>query len=283
MLRRVISGAFAAALTPLTAGGAALDEAAFAPYVEFLATGGVDGILACGTTGEGILLTLDERRRAAELFLAAASAHGLPVAVHCGAQTTADTGALAAHAAEAGAAAVAVIAPPYFALDERALQGHFEVAAAACAPLPFYIYEFEARAGYAVPLAVIERLRTGVPNLRGLKVSDKPWDRFEPYLLEGLDIFVGPEAFVTRGLERGAAGAVSGLASVYPDVVAALVRERTPERSAEAERLRAELERFPFHAAAKTVAARRGAAIGPDVRPPLRRLTDSELAELPLP
>jgi len=207
----------------------------------------------------------------------------LPVAVHCGAQTTADTAALAAHAAEAGAAAVAVIAPPYFALDEPALQAHLEAAAAACAPLPFYIYEFEARAGYAVPLALIERLRTSVSNLRGLKVSDKPWEKLEPYLLEGLDIFVGAEALVARGLERGAAGAVSGLASVYPEVVAALVRERTRERSAEAERLRGELERFPFHAAAKTVAAKRGAAIGPDVRAPLRRLTEDELAELPLP
>jgi dihydrodipicolinate synthase/N-acetylneuraminate lyase len=278
----VIRGAFAAALTPLSPGGASLGEAAFGPYVEFLAAGGVDGILACGTTGEGILLTLEERRRVAELFLAAAGPHGLDVAVHCGAQTTADTAALAAHAAAAGAAAVAVIAPPYFALDEPALEAHFAAAAAACAPLPFYVYEFEARAGYAVPIPVIERLRERAPNLRGLKVSDRPWERFEPYLLDGLDIFVGPEALVPRGLERGAAGAVSGLASVYPDVVAALVRERTPELGAEAERLRAELDRLPFHAAAKAVVARRGVPIGPDVRPPLRQLTEAELAALPL-
>jgi dihydrodipicolinate synthase/N-acetylneuraminate lyase len=283
MLGGVIRGAFAAALTPLTAGGASLDEPAFAPYVDFLAAGGVDGVLACGTTGEGILLSPAERRRAAELFLAAAGAHGLPVAVHCGAQTTAETASLAAHAAAAGAAAVAVIAPPYFALDERALQAHFEAAAAACAPLPFYVYEFEARAGYAVPLAVIERLREGVPNLRGLKVSDKPWELLEPYLLEGLDIFIGPESLVARGLEEGAAGAVSGLAAVYPEVVSALVRERTAALAEQAERLRIELDRFPFHAAAKVVAARRGVPIRPDVRPPLRQLTDAELAGLTLP
>src|SRR5262249_44419647 len=148
----------------------ALDEAAFAPYVDFLATGGGDGILACGTTGEGILLAPDERRRAAQLFLAAAAQPAPPRAGPPGAPTPPAPAALAAPAAGAGAAAVAVIAPPYFALDERALERHFQVAAAACAPLPFYVYEFEARAGYAVPIALIERLREGAPNLRGLKV-----------------------------------------------------------------------------------------------------------------
>jgi dihydrodipicolinate synthase/N-acetylneuraminate lyase len=279
----MIRGAFAAALTPLRDGGGALDEAAFAPYVGFLADGGVDGILACGTTGEGILLSLEERRRAAELFLAAASDRALAVAVHCGAQTTADTAVLAAHAAESGADAVAVIAPPYFALDDRALEAHFVAAAAACAPLPFYLYEFAARSGYAVPVEMVERLRERVSNLRGLKVSDKPWEKVEPYLIDGLDIFVGAESLVAQGLAHGAAGAVSGLAAVYPEVVAALVREPMPEHTAEAERLRAELERFPFHAAAKVVAARRGVPIEPDVRAPLRVLTDAELTELALP
>ena len=98
----MIRGAFAAALTPLADGGARLDEEAFAPYAAWLADGGVDGILACGTTGEGILLDEAERRRAAELFIAASRGR-LDVAVQCGAQTTAETAALAAHAAEAGA------------------------------------------------------------------------------------------------------------------------------------------------------------------------------------
>jgi dihydrodipicolinate synthase/N-acetylneuraminate lyase len=278
----VIRGAFAAALTPLRDGGSALDEEAFGVYVDFLAAGGIDGVLALGTTGEGILLSAAERRRALELFVAA-SADRLPVAAHCGAQTTADTAALAAHAAEAGAAAVAVIAPPYFPLDEAALGAHFEAAARACDPLPFYVYEFEARSGYAVPVAVVERLRETVPNLRGLKVSDKPWERVEPYLLYGLDVFVGSEPLVVRGLEAGAAGAVSGLAASYPEVVAALLAERTPERVAEVERLRTALERFPFHAASKVVLARRGVPVRPDVRAPLRRLTDAELSALELP
>ena len=99
----MLHGALAAAVTPLRDGGTALDEAAVGPYVEFLAAGGVDGVLVLGTTGEGILLDRRERSRVAELYVDAARGR-LSVAVHCGAQTTADTVALADHAAVAGTA-----------------------------------------------------------------------------------------------------------------------------------------------------------------------------------
>ncbi len=282
MLARVIRGAFAAVLTPLRSGGDALDEDAVAPYVAFLARGGVDGVFVAGTTGEGILLRLGERRRLAELFVEAA-AGSLTVAVHCGAQSTAETVALAAHAAESGAAAVAVIPPPYFLLDALALESHLLAAAAACAPLPFYAYEFAARSGYAIPLEVVARVREHADNLRGLKVSDTPWERVEPYLLEGLDVFVGAEELVARGLAAGAAGAVSGLASAYPEVVAALVADPSAVHAATAARLRGELQRYPFHAACKLVVGRRGVPLGPDVRAPLRGLTSEEQAALTLP
>src|SRR5918999_3286910 len=87
-----------AAVTPLRDGGDALDEAAVWPMVRFLADHGADGVFACGTTGEGILLSLEERMRAAVLFRAALT-DGLLI-VHCGAQSTADTRRLATHAAE---------------------------------------------------------------------------------------------------------------------------------------------------------------------------------------
>src|SRR5881392_3422640 len=219
----MLKGALAAAVTPLAGGGETLDEDAFDPLVVFLESSGLDGLLALGTTGEGILLSSEERRRAAELFLAARP-DGFAVAVHCGAQTTRETEELAAHAADLGVDAVAVIGPPYFALDERALLAHFAAAASACEPVAFYVYEFEARSGYAVPLRLLERLREEATNFVGLKVSDKPWERFEPYLLEGLDVFVGPEALIARGLAGGAAGVVSGLATAFPGEVVAAFR-----------------------------------------------------------
>ena len=271
----MLRGALAAAVTPLREGGEALDEAAFGPYLAYLAAGGLDGILALGTTGEGILVRLEERRRAAELFVDAAG-DGLQVAVHCGAQTTADTVGLAEHAAVIGADAVAVIGPPYYPLDEEAIVAHFAAAAEACAPLPFYLYEFRARAGYSIPPAAIERLRDLAPNLAGLKVSNQPFEDVEPYLIEGLDVFVGAESLVLRGLERGAAGAVSGLAAVFPELVARLVHERTGEVG----EVRARLERFPFQAAAKFCLGKLGVPVREDVRRPLRPLLHAEKTEL---
>jgi dihydrodipicolinate synthase/N-acetylneuraminate lyase len=270
----VLRGALAAAVTPLRDGGAALDEDAFAVYCRFL--GRLDGVLALGTTGEGLLLSVEERKRVVELFIGG----DLDVIAHCGAQTTAATVELAEHAASAGAAGVAVIGPPYFRLDGDALLAHFAAAARACAPLPFYVYEFEAASGYPVPLEVLSRLREVAPNLAGLKVSDAPWERFAPYLVEGLDVFVGPEALIGQGIGAGAVGAVSALASAFPERVAAAVREPRGQEAAGMGELRAAIERFPRHAALKRVLARRGVPIREDVRPPLRGLRDDERAEL---
>jgi dihydrodipicolinate synthase/N-acetylneuraminate lyase len=258
----MLRGRLAAAVTPLRDGGAALDEPAFAPYVDFLAAGGLDGLLALGTTGEGILLSTDERKRAAGLFVDAAGGR-LQVAVHCGAQTTADTVALARHTADVGADAVAVIGPPYFAYDQEALYRHFAAAADAAGELPFYLYEFQARAGYSIPPAVIGRLGD---RIAGLKVSNRPFEAVEPYLLDGLDVFIGAESLIERGLEAGAVGSVSGLAAAFPE-------GGRPER-------RSELERFPYHSALKTVIGLRGVSVRPDVRPPLRTLTAEEREEL---
>ena len=271
----MIKGALAAAVTPLRDDGGSLDDGAFPALAEFLADRGLDGILAMGTTGEGILLSPAERRRVTDLFVAACSGR-LDVAVHCGAQTTADTVALAEHAASAGADAVAVIGPPYFQLDDTELLAHLKAAAAACAPTPFYVYEFAKVSGYAVPVSVVEGLRDVAPNLAGMKVSDSPFASVEPYLLEGLDIFIGAEGLIAAGMERGARGSVSALATAFPELVGAAVRDPSSDRSAQLAELRDGLEAFPRHAALKRILGLRGVAVREDVRPPLRGLIDEE-------
>jgi dihydrodipicolinate synthase/N-acetylneuraminate lyase len=146
--------------------------------------------------------------------------------------------------------------------------------------VPFYVYEFAARSGYAVPLQTIAALRDEAPNFVGLKVSDTPWDRFEPYLLDGLDVFVGPEALIPRALAGGAAGAVSGLAASFPDAVVALMREPTAEHGERVGALRASLQALPFHAASKMVLGLRGVPVRGGVRAPLRDLSEEERVDV---
>jgi dihydrodipicolinate synthase/N-acetylneuraminate lyase len=267
-----------ASVTPLRDDGAALDEGAIGPYVAFLESHAADGVFACGTTGEGILLTLGERRRAARAFR---SALGGKLIVHAGAQTTADTVALAADAAELGADAVAVIAPPYFPLDDGALTAHFVAAARACAPLPFYCYAFTARSGYPLPVDVIRRIAESVDNLAGLKVSESPFERVAPYLDLGLPVLIGNEPLIPAGVAHGAIGTVSGMAAAFPDVVREALDAADQAAGARLAELRAAMEAGgQFIAATKHVLGTRGVPVGPGVRAPLRTLTPDEAAVL---
>ena len=111
-------------------------------------------------------------------------------------------------------------------------------------------------------------------------MSDTPWAAFAPYLLPGFEIFVGPEALIHQGLEAGAVGAVSALASAFPREVAEVVRSPTAEGAAHLAELRAFVERFPRQAALKRLLARQGVPVREEVRAPLRSLTVEEREEL---
>jgi dihydrodipicolinate synthase/N-acetylneuraminate lyase len=267
---------FAASVTPLRDGGSRLDERAIEPLARFLVEGGVDGIFALGTTGEGVLLTMAERKIVAERFREVRAGK---LIVHCGAQSTADTSALASHAAGIGADGVAVIPPPYFLLNDDALVEHFVAAAAACSPTPFYLYAFAARSGYPLPVAVVERVRERVDNVAGLKVSEAPFERVEPYLGLGLPVYVGAEKLIPAALAAGAAGAVSGLAAAFPETVAEVVANPDEAGAKRLEVLRGAVERFPFQSALKGILRARGVPIEVDVRAPLPALRPDQADE----
>lgn len=278
MIQR-LAGAIAASVTPLRDGGRVVDVSAIDGLTRSLAGGGVDGVLACGTTGEGVLLDVGERRAVTEAFVSSAP-DGFAVAVHAGAQTSADTIALAAHAQAVGADAVAVIAPPYFPLDDEELTRHLVSAANAADPLPFYVYEFAGRSGYPIPPAVVTKVRENAPNVVGMKVSDAPFSAVRPYLDLGLDVFIGSEPLVLEGMAAGAVGSVSGLAAAFPEITAALVHEHSDVAHEQVRRLRDELAGIPFHSALKEALVARDVLNAPDVRPPLRGLTDDERARV---
>ena len=123
---------------------------------------------------------------------------------------------------------------------------------------------------------MVRLLRKERGNVVGMKVSDTPFDAVEPYLEEdGIDVFIGSEPLVRAGMERGAVGAVSGLASAWPDTVAALVHDHSPEAHLRVTELRERLE-DPVPCRFEAGAGRPGRDPARDVRPPLRGLTLEE-------
>ena len=114
------------------------------------------------------------------------------------------------------------------------------------------------------------------PNLLGLKVSDTPFDAVRPYLGLGLDVLIGSEPLVREGMALGAVGAVSGLATAFPEIVSALVHDGSDDAHARVTHLRRTMDGVPFQAALKEILVVNGVIASVDVRAPLRGLTEAE-------
>jgi dihydrodipicolinate synthase/N-acetylneuraminate lyase len=263
----------AATVTPLTDDGAAVDVRGIAELASALERSVVDGIFVCGTTGEGPLLSVAERQRATEAFR-----RHFPreVIAHCGAQSTSDTVALSEHAFSVGVDAVAVIAPPYYPLDVRSLVAHFAAAAEAAGDLPFYLYSFPARSGYPLPLSVVTELRRRVDSFIGIKASNATLDEVSALIETGVPVFVGAEPLVPPAVARGAVGAVSGLACVFPAVIDRLLRDPSAPVARLVDTIGDLFGTHAFCAAVKHALQLLGVAVNTNVRPPLRGLTASE-------
>jgi dihydrodipicolinate synthase/N-acetylneuraminate lyase len=271
--RGPLSGVIAATVTPMRDDGRELDVGAVPLLVDFYADAGMRGVFVAGSTGEGVLLTLDERRSLLESFLAAAG-EGFSVVAQVGAQTTAEAVALAEHARAVGATAVAAVGPPYYRYDDAELIEHFELVASACAPVPFYLYEIRDRTGYALSETVVLGVQERAGNLVGMKVSDRSIDELRAYILPGLDVMVGSEPLIPEALALGAVGAVSALAAALPRAVRRVLAGEKP--GSHADQLRSELARYPFQSALKTALVAQGVLGDPSVRRPLRPLTADE-------
>ena len=192
--------------------GAELDLDALEPYLAVPRGPGIDGSSCSARPGEGMNLRSTNGGRRSSVQCTGP----LPVIAHCGAQTTAATVALCEHAARSGVEGVAVIAPPYFVLDEARYSRISRPPRTRARRRRSTRTSCRAASGYAIPPLVIERLRDAVDNLVGMKVSDAPFEKRRALLLDGLDVLIGAEALIGEGLAAGAAGAVSGLASAFP-------------------------------------------------------------------
>lgn len=257
---------------------------------EWLSRNDVAGAFVCGTTGEWSSLTVEERMKIAERWIASAP-DNLKIIVHVGHNSLADARSLAAHAMQGGAFAIAAIAPDFFrpASVGDLVEYCAEIARAAPA-LPFYYYHMPAMNG--VTFAVIDFLKAAherIPNLAGVKYTfENLMDYRQCVAFEGgrYNVLFGRDEILLSALVMGADGFVGSTynfaAPVYHKVIAAFRSgnlQSALQHQTEAIEMIASLSRHGGIAAGKAVMKMLGIDCGP-VRAPLRNLSNEQYTRL---
>lgn len=206
-----LKGLVAATPTPMQPDGS-LNLAAVPPLVELLLRSGVEGLFVCGTSGESASLTTAERQEVAAAFIVAAKAR-VPVIVQVGHASLRDSQALAAHAQEARASAIAATPPYYFKPTSPAavVDGLVEISSAA-PRLPLYYYHIPSFTGVTIPLiAVLREASKRLPALAGAKFTfENLMDYAQCVAFEDgrYDVLFGRDEMLLSALVLDARGAV---------------------------------------------------------------------------
>jgi N-acetylneuraminate lyase len=190
------------------------DEAAFANLAGYLCQRGIHGLYVCGSTGDGYKMHASERKRATELAVAACRKHDATVIVHVGAYGSRDAMALAAHAADAGADAVASIRPPNSS-HSQLMQYYRDIHSAS--HLPMLVYHIPHLSGVCSTFDELVEL-LDIEGVVGLKGTD--WNL---YLLQRLlrmrpdiVVFNGFDEMVCPALLYGCSGAIGSHYNLFP-------------------------------------------------------------------
>ena len=205
-------------LTPFDSLGR-IDETTTRLLVDYLIDHGVNCLLPGGTTGEGMLLNLEERKKLAQIVVEQ-TAGRINVMVHTGCITTADTIELTLHARSIGADGVSVITPYFYSYDDDALFIHYFEIAKSVPNMSVALYSFPGNAKQEISINLFKRLRLAATNINAIKLSDVNLIRFQEYVQVGGDNFsalCGIDALALPALTIGAKGQVSGNSNVFPE------------------------------------------------------------------
>lgn len=272
MTTQRLNGLVAATYTALTDDGT-LNTAVVAPLVEHLLDNGISGLYVCGSTGEGMSLSSDERKSVAEAYVQAASGR-VPVIVQIGHNSLAEARQLAEHAAEIGADMISATCPSYFKVsDVSGLVDCMAEVAAGAPDLPFYYYHIPALTGSAIDvLQFLKRAGDSIPNLAGLKYTDTKLHEFQECfeLDDGrFDVVWGCDEMLLGALATGARGGIGSTYNIAAPLYHRIINAFAEGELTEARRLQSlsvsmirTLNHFPFHPAMKAVLAMQGFAMG---------------------
>ncbi len=205
-----IEGLIAAPHTPMNSGGAvALDVVE--KQAQLLVRNGVGGAFVCGTTGEGMSLTVHERLDIAQRW-AAAAPDNFKVIIQVGHTSLEAAKAMAANAQKIGAWAIGAMPPFFFKPDLAELVDFCKETAAAAPELPFYYYHLPSFSGVYLPMAdFLAAAAEKIPNLAGVKFTYEDLMDYELCRrFEGgrYDMLYGRDETLICGLALGAKGAI---------------------------------------------------------------------------
>lgn len=166
-----IIGLINAPFTPMHANGE-INLEPIAAYAKMLANNGIQGVFINGSSGEGFMLTTEERMTLAEKWVAVAPV-GFKVIVHVGSCCVKECAKLAAHAQQIGAWGVGAMAPPFPKIGRiEELVTYCETIANAAPALPFYYYHIPAFSGVYLPMLDLLKAVDGrIKNFAGIKYT----------------------------------------------------------------------------------------------------------------
>ncbi len=207
-----LKGIFAALVTPFTAEGDVAYDALSA-HVQHCIDIGIEGFYVCGSTGEALLLTLEERKRILEVVMSIAGGHR-PVVCHCGAVGTKLSSDLARHAASVGVDAVSSVSPFYYHFSPDEIVDYYKELADSCGR-PVIVYNIPSLSGVSVTPAMMRAMYEH-PEIAGLKFTSNDLFALERIKSELPDLIVynGFDEMLLAGLSMGADGAIGSTYNV---------------------------------------------------------------------
>lgn len=196
---------------------------------------GVKGVYVCGSSGECIYQSVEDRKITLEHVMAAANGQ-LTVIAHVACNNTKDSVELARHAESLGVDAIAAIPPIYFRLPDYSVAAYWNAISAAAPHTDFIIYNIPQLAGTALTKSLLSTMLEN-PRVIGVKNSSMPTQDIQIFkALGGADftVFNGPDEQLISGLAMGASGGIGGTYGVMPELILkaeSLVRENRMERA----------------------------------------------------
>jgi N-acetylneuraminate lyase len=275
-------GVFPAPPTPTTDDGR-INEKALRALLEDNIAHGAGGFWMAGTTGEGPILTDEQRDVVTRISAEVCKGRALNI-MHVGAISTASAVKAAKTARQVGCAAVCCLPPFFFPSTERSRIEHYKAVADAAGDLPFFVYNLPQLTQVETVPPLMEKFMRAIPTLKGLKHSAPNFADIRVFADMGLICFSGNGAFPLPALTMGAAGTIDAPLALAPWHYVELYNAWKSGDLARAQALQAQTRKFvdlvwmfnaPPDVCKVVLSARLGVDCGRSI-PPVNRLTEEE-------